>query len=62
MVDRVPEELWTEVHNTVQEAVIKTISKGKKKKRQKGKVVVWGGLTNSCEVKRSKKQRRKGKI
>ena len=23
---------------------------------------VWGGLTNSCEKKRSKKQRRKGKI
>ena len=35
MVDRVPEELWTEVHNTVQEAVIKTISKGKKKKKAK---------------------------
>ena len=39
MVDRVPEELWTEVHNTVQEAVIKTISKGKKKK--KGKKAKW---------------------
>ena len=23
---------------------------------------VWGGLTNSCEKKKSKKQRRKGKI
>ena len=29
---------------------------------QKGNLVVWGGLTNSCEKKRSKKQRRKGKI
>ena len=28
--DRVSEELWTEVYNTVQEAVTKTISKGKK--------------------------------
>ena len=28
--DRVPEELWTEVCNTVQEAVIKTIPKKKK--------------------------------
>ena len=28
----------------------------------KGKMVVWGGLTNSWEKKRSKKQRRKGKI
>jgi len=25
-------------------------------------MVVWGGLTNSCEKKRSEKQRRKGKI
>ena len=25
-------------------------------------MAVWGGLTNSCENKRSKKQRRKGKI
>ena len=29
---------------------------------QKGKMVVLGGLTNSCEKKGSKKQRRKGKI
>ena len=29
---------------------------------QKSKMVVWGGLTNSCEKKRSEKQRRKGKI
>ena len=29
---------------------------------QKGKMAVRGGLTNSCEKKRSKKQRRKGKI
>ena len=28
---------------------------------QKGKMAVWEGLTNSCEEKRSKKQRRKGK-
>ena len=36
--DRVPEELWTEVHDIVQEAVIKTIPKKKKCKR--GKMVV----------------------
>ena len=35
MIDRVPEELWTEVHDIVQEAVINTIPK--KKKRKKGK-------------------------
>ena len=29
---------------------------------EKSKMVVWGGLTNSCEKKRSEKQRRKGKI
>ena len=29
---------------------------------QKSKMAVWGGLTNSCEKKRSKKQSRKGKI
>ena len=32
------------------------------KEMQKGKIVVQGGLTNSCEKKRSEKQRRKGKI
>ena len=29
---------------------------------KKSKMAVWGGLTNSCEKKRSEKQRRKGKI
>ena len=29
---------------------------------EKSKMAVWGGLTNSCEKKRSEKQRRKGKI
>ena len=33
--DRVPEELWMEVHDSVQEAVIKTIPKKKKCKRAK---------------------------
>ena len=30
LIDRVPEELWMEVHDTVQEAGIKTIPKEKK--------------------------------
>ena len=30
-----PEELWTEVHNSVQEAMIKTIPKKKKCKKAK---------------------------
>ena len=36
LVDRVPEELWSEVSDIVQEAGIKTISKKKKCKRQNG--------------------------
>ena len=32
------------------------------KEMQKSKMAVWGGLMNSCENKRSAKQRRKGKI
>ena len=35
LLDRVPEEVWTEVHDTVQEAVIKTIPKKKKCKKAK---------------------------
>ena len=35
LIDRLPEELWTEVRDTVQEAVIKTISKKKKCKKAK---------------------------
>ena len=35
MVDRVPEELWMEVHSIVQEAVFKTISKKRKCKKAK---------------------------
>ena len=35
LIDRVPEELWTEVHDIVQETGIKTISKKKKCKKAK---------------------------
>ena len=35
LIDRVPEELWTEVYDIVQEAVIKTVPK-KNAKRQNG--------------------------
>ena len=38
LIDRVPDELWTEVRDIVQEAVIKTIPK--KRKCKKGKMVV----------------------
>jgi len=36
LIDRVPEELWMEVHDIVQEAVIKTIPN-----KKKGKKVKW---------------------
>ena len=35
LIHRVPEELWTEVHDIVQEAVIKTIPKKQKCKKAK---------------------------
>ena len=35
LIDRQPEELWMEVHDIVQEAVIKTIPKKKKCKKPK---------------------------
>ena len=35
LVDRVPEELRTEIHNIIQETVIKTISKKKKRNKVK---------------------------
>ena len=60
LIDRVPEELWTEVRDIVQETGNKTIPKKKKCKRSK--MAAWGGLTNSCEKKKSEKKRKKGKI
>ena len=36
LIDRMPEELWTEVCDIVQEAVINTIPKKKKCKKQNG--------------------------
>ena len=50
-LDSVPEELWMEVLDIVQEAGIKTIPK--KKKGKKGKMIVSGGLTNTREKKGS---------
>ena len=50
LIDRVPDELWNEVYDIVQETGIKTIPMEKKCK--KSKTAVWGGLTNSLEKKR----------
>ena len=60
LIDRVPDELWTEVRDIVQETGIKTIPMEKKCKNSK--MAVWGGLTNSCEKRRGEKQKRKAKI
>ena len=60
MIDRMPDELWMKVRDTVQETGIKIILMEKKYK--KSNMAVRGGLTNSCEKKRGKKQMRKGKI
>ena len=35
LVNKLPEELWTEVHNTVQESLTKTTPKKKKCKKTK---------------------------
>ena len=58
LVDRVSEELWTEICNNVQETVTKTIPK--KKKCKKAKYFSKKGL--QIAEKRSKRQRRRGKI
>ena len=59
LINRVPDELWTKVRDVVQETGIKTIPMGKKKcKKEK-----WlSEEALQIAVKRSKKQRRKGKI
>ena len=51
--DRVPEELWMEVHNVVQEAVTKTIPK-----KKKGKKAEW---LSEKALQRAEK-RRKAKV
>ena len=47
LIYRVPDELWTDVHDIVQEAGVKTIPMEMKCK--KSKMAVWGGLTNTSE-------------
>ena len=60
LIDRVPDELWSEVHDIVQDTGIKTIPVEKKCKKAK-----WlSGEALQIAVKRreAKKQRRKGEI
>ena len=60
LMDRMSEELWMEVCDIVQETGIKAMPR--KKKCKKAKWLSGEDLTNSCEKKRSEKQRRKGKL
>ena len=55
LIDRLPHELWMEVHDIVQETGIKTIPKKKKCKRAK-----W--LSEEALEIAGKEERRKGKI
>ena len=55
LIDRVPDELWTEVCDIVQETGIK------KKKCKKAKWLSEEALQIAVKKKRSKQQRRKGK-
>ena len=59
LIDRVPEELWTETCDIVQEALIKNIPEKKKCKKAK-----WlsDKALQIAEKTRSGRQRRKGKI
>ena len=58
LIDIVPDDLWTEVRDTVQETGIKTIPMEKKCKKAK-----WlSEEALQIAVKRSEKQSRKGKI
>ena len=58
LIDILPDELWKEVHDLVQETGIKTIPR--KKKGKKAKWLCEEAL--QIAVKRREKQRRKGKI
>ena len=58
-LDRVPDELWTDVRDIVQETGIKTIPMEKKCKKAKW---LFGEALQIAVKRRSKKQRRKGKI
>ena len=58
LIDRVPDELWNEVRDTVQEVVMETIPKRNKCKKAK-----WlSEKALQIAMKRSEKQRRKVKI
>ena len=61
LIDRVPDE-WTMDGGLWHCTRERDQDHPHGKEMQKSEMTVWGGLTNSCEKKRSEKQRSKGKI
>ena len=59
LIDKVPEELWTEVHHIVQETGIKTIPK--KKKCRKAKVLPEEALQIAVKRREVKSKGEKGR-
>ena len=59
LIDRVPDELWTEVHDVVQETGIKTIPKKKKCKKAKWLSEEPLQIAVKSEEKRKAKEKRK---
>ena len=57
LIDRVPDDLWTEVHDIVQETGIKTISKNKK--CRKGKWLSEEALQIAVKRREAKSKREK---
>ena len=62
LIDRVPEELWTKVHNVVKEALTKTISRKKKWKKAKCLSEEALQIAEERSEMKKKKEGRKGKI
>ena len=60
LIDRVPDKLWTEVHDNVQETGIKTILK--KKKCRKAKWLSEEALLIAVKRREAKSKGKKGKI
>ena len=61
LIDRVPEELWMEVHNIVQKAMIKTIPNKKEYKKEKS-LSEEGLQTAEKRREEKKRQSRKGRV
>ena len=58
LIDKVPDELWTEVHDIVQEKGIKTIPKKRNAKRQNGCLKRLYKLLRNEEKQNAKEKRK----